>query len=227
MLDKVLLSEKVAEDIQRMIVENKIKPKDKIPNEMELASMLNVSRSTIREAIKILLSRNILEIKRGKGTYVCDNPGIATDPLGVAFMDEIHVILYLFETRLIFEPEIAALAAKRASEQNICLLTKVFTKMESDILHNLDHTESDMEFHNIIAKSTNNPILQRIVPIINDGIKVGYLKTKDIPQSGEIVIMHHKRILEAIINRDSDNAKFYMKEHIQNGMNQINQKSQQ
>ena len=119
MFDKVLLSEKVAANIKELIVKNQYKPGSKLPNEMELAGQLNVSRSTVREAIKILMSKNILVIKRGRGTYVCERPGVATDPLGVTFMNKKDLLLYLFETRLLIEPAISELAAIRATEKNL------------------------------------------------------------------------------------------------------------
>ncbi|MFZ5968569.1 MAG: FadR/GntR family transcriptional regulator [Bacillota bacterium] len=221
MFDKELLSQKIANNLKQLIVDNELKPGDKLPNEMDLAAKLNVSRSTIREAIKILVSMNILEIHRGKGTYVCEKPGLATDPLGVTFMKKKDLLLYLFETRLIIEPQMAALAAERASESNIKALEEAFHKIEEDVLRYRDHTESDMIFHNIIAKSTKNPIIRRIVPIINDSIKEGYLETKDIPESRDKVISAHRRILEAIKGKRPEDARKSMEEHIQDGMNQI------
>ena len=224
MFDKVLLSEKVAANIKELIVKNQYKPGSKLPNEMELAGQLNVSRSTVREAIKILMSKNILVIKRGRGTYVCERPGVATDPLGVTFMNKKDLLLYLFETRLLIEPAISELAAIRATEKNLEDLEGAFQKIVSFVNDGRNHTEADTHFHNIIAKSTQNPILQNILPIINDSIKEGYLETRDIPQSGDMVIKDHKNILQAIQKRNPSLAKNYMSEHIQNGIRQIENK---
>ncbi|AOT71255.1 FadR/GntR family transcriptional regulator [Geosporobacter ferrireducens] len=224
MFEKVLLSEKVANNIKKLIVDHELKPGDKLPNEIDLAEKLNVSRSTIREAIKILISMNILEIRRGKGTFVCEKPGIATDPLGVTFMNKKDLLLYLFETRLIIEPEMAALAAGRASEKNIRVLEEVFLKLKMDITEGRNHTKADITFHNIIAKSTQNPIIQRIVPIINDSIIEGYLETKDLPESNEKVLAYHEKVLDAIKNQDAEAARNYMREHIKQGMTQISMK---
>ncbi len=92
MYDKGILSQKVAEDIRQMILDKDLKPGDKLPNEIELTATINVSRSTIREAIKILVSTNVLEVKRGRGTFVTDNPGVSKDPLGVEFMEEENLL---------------------------------------------------------------------------------------------------------------------------------------
>ncbi len=224
MFDKVLLSEKIANNIKALIIDQKLQPGEKLPNEIELANQLNVSRSTIREAIKTLVSKNVLEIHRGKGTYVCERPGIATDPLGVTFMNKKDLLIYLFETRLIIEPEMAALAAQRATEKNIKALEDAFHILQEQILEGKDHTKFDIKFHNIIAKSTQNPIIRRIVPIINDSIIEGYQETKDIPESGEKVLRHHRRVLDAILEKNEALARQYMREHIQSGMEQILQK---
>jgi len=225
MFDRVLLSEKVSANIKNLIIDNQIQPGDKLPNEIDLAAQLNVSRSTIREAIKLLVSKNILEIRRGKGTYVCERPGIATDPLGVTFMNKKDLLLYLFEARLIIEPGIAEIAAIRSSEKNTKDLEEAFNKIEKNVREGKNHTDADLGFHNIIAKSTQNPILHRILPIINDSIKEGYLETKDIPESGEMVITDHRNILRAIKKKDHESAKKFMREHIIHGMEQISEKN--
>ena len=101
------LSNEVSNLIIEMIQDNKYEPGSKLPNEMELSEMFNVSRTTIREAIKSLASNNIVEIVRGKGTFVAEKPGLVNDPLGVSFIRDKNLILSLFETRLLIEPKVA------------------------------------------------------------------------------------------------------------------------
>ncbi len=224
MFDKVILSEKVAENIKKLIKDKKLQSGDKLPNEIELTKTLNVSRSTVREAIKTLVSKNILEVKRGKGTFVSNMPGLVKDPLGVSFMNKEDLLFYLFETRLIIEPEIAAISAERISDNQMIELEKAFIKMKEKIIMGEDHTEWDKKFHNIIAVSTGNPILQRIIPIIKDSITEGYMETKEIPESGEIVIKNHEKLLTAIKKKQRDTAREYMKDVILYGMNHIKAK---
>lgn len=224
MYDKTVLSEKIAHNITQMILEKELKPGDKLPNELELTKNLNVSRSTVREAIKILASTNILEIKRGKGTFVSKKPGVAKDPLGVTFMEQKDLILYLFETRLIIEPNIAALAAERAIDTDIIRMEEAFLRLKKDIKNYDNHTNSDIKFHNAIAKASHNPFINRIVPIINDCISKGYLETKDIPESGDEVIRYHEIILRAIKNKNIHEAKKAMNDHIMYGMNEVKKK---
>ena len=94
-------------------------------------------------------------------------------------------------------------------------------EIEKEILSNKDHTETDIQFHNIIAKSSQNPIINRILPIINEGISEGYRETKDISESGDTVLYHHKKILEAIKKGDSELARKCMTDHLIYGMEQI------
>lgn len=224
MFDKVILSEKIADRIKQMILEKELSPGDKLTSELALADELNVSRSTVREAIKLLASMNILEVRRGVGTFVSDSPGLTKDPFGVSFMDQEHMLRDLFELRRIIEPQIAALAAKRASTEDVLSLERAFEAIKYDIENGINHTESDIAFHNIIAHSSHNPIINRIVPIINDGILAGYDNTKDIPESLDIVLHHHENILNAIKNKDQEAAMTLMDEHLRYGTKQVNRK---
>ena len=220
MVDRILLSEKTAEKIKKLIIENKYQPGDKLPNEIELAETLNVGRSTIREAIKILISINIVEIKRGKGTFVCKNPGLIEDPFGVTFLNEKQLLQHLLETRLIFEPEIAALAARRATEEEIERLKENKITMEDNFKKGKTLLSDDVEFHRLIAKSTKNPVLQRIFPIINECISERYM-TDIIPSYDGSTSEYHQRIIDAIEQRDSEKAYAVMKRHIERAIEQI------
>lgn len=220
MFDKSILSEKVAENIRQMIIQKNLQPGDKLQNEIELTKDLNVSRSTLREAIKILVSTNVLEVRRGRGTFVTDNPGMTKDPLGIDFIEEKDLLSHFFEVRLLVEPQMAEFAAIRATDEEINSIRAAYEKVKEAINNGENHTEADIEFHNQIAKSTHNPILQRIVPIINDGIIGGYTKTKDVPESAEIVLTQHRKIMHAIEMRDKDLARRNMREHILYGLEQ-------
>lgn len=220
MYEKSILSEKVAQNIRQMIIDKNLEPGDKLQNELDLTKDLNVSRSTVREAIKILVSTNVLQVRRGTGTFVSANPGISKDPFGITFIEEKDLLSHFFEVRLIVEPQMAEIAAIRGTEEEISLIRKAYEHVRNAITSGLDHTEADIEFHNQIAKSTHNPILQRIVPIINDGIIGGYAKTKDIPEAAGTVLIQHRNIMHAIERRDFEMAKKYMHEHILFGLEQ-------
>lgn len=114
------LPQLVSEEIEKLIVLGEFKPGDRLPSEYELAQRLGVGRSTVREATKALVSRNILEVHRGNGTFVCEQTGLVQDPLGLRFQpDKKRLGLDLCEVRLMIEPEIAALAAQKATEEEL------------------------------------------------------------------------------------------------------------
>jgi len=117
---KQTLAEQVAEQILNDIVEKGLEIGAKIPNEFELAEEIGVGRGTIREAVKILVSREILTIRRGAGTFVSERQGLLDDPLGLSLLkDKTNLALDLLSVRLMLEPEIAALAAVNARPEQL------------------------------------------------------------------------------------------------------------
>ena len=110
------LPEQVADKISHLIIEHRLQNGDKLPNEFELAEKLNVSRGSVREAVKILVARNVLVLRRGKGTYIADNTGLIDDPFGFAYIeDQSRLAQELMEIRQQLEPWIAEEAAKKSN----------------------------------------------------------------------------------------------------------------
>lgn len=208
------LSEQVSNIILSYINEKKLKPNDKLPNELELAKMLGVSRSTIREAVKILISKNILYIKRGSGTYVLDKKCIVDDPLGLKTLsnDKIKLIYDLLEIRFMIEPNLAFSAAINATEKEIINLEKQCTKIEKIILNNENHMEEDIILHKMIAKCSKNKVIENLIPIINSSIYTLCDVTNRKLKEETIII--HREIVENIKKRDSYGAKYAMEIHL-------------
>ena len=135
-----MLADSTAQQIMTMIEEeNRFKVGDKLPNENDLALELGVSRSTLREAIKILTTNGILEIKRGRGTFVTSNTIISSQN----FSDIASGLDDLFEMRLMFEPDCAYLAAERATDEEIEIICYYGEKIEKKILSGEDRTEDE------------------------------------------------------------------------------------
>ena len=111
---KKLLGSQIEDSLMEYILNEPVAIGEKLPNEFELAEKFGVGRSTIREAVKSLVSKGVLEVRRGSGTYVVSTSSLEEDPLGLGrFEDKYHLALELFEVRLMLEPEIAALASMR------------------------------------------------------------------------------------------------------------------
>ena len=219
-----LMSAQVAEKLKRMITSGEYPPNSKFPNEPTLMEQLNVSRSTIREAIKILQSNNILEIRRGVGTFVVRIPGDAEDPFRFDSISEDRKVKDLMELRLLLEPGVARLASERATPEDIeelrihsARLVQLTAKYGSDAVARMTDTfaDADAAFHSAIYRCTRNEVLERMIPFVRTTLTESYMRrdyrvyharfhTKD----------GHARITDAIENHNPDLAEKITREHI-------------
>lgn len=215
-----LLPQRAADQIAEMIADRQLKAGDKLPNEFEMASQLNVGRGTIREAVKILVSRNVVEIRRGSGTFVCDNPGVLEDPFGFAFVeDKQKLALDLCEFRMVVEPEMAAMAAERATGEEIMRMEEAAQEVEELCLQNKDHMEKDIIFHELIARSTNNQVMPNIIPVIQSAIGL-FITVTDSSLKKETVETH-RMVMDAIKAHDPEAAKEAMMRHLESNRDGI------
>lgn len=213
------LPEQVAEQINQLIIERHLETGEKMPNEYELAQQLNVGRSTVRKAVKLLVARNVLIIRRGKGTFIADNTGMIDDPFGFAYMeDEERLVKELFCIRMQMEPWIAALAAENATEEDIVELRKMQLWVEQLIRAGKDHLPADQQFHVCIAQCSHNRVLPLLVPAVTYSVHLfGRMNQRSL---GEETIHTHAKIVEAIGAHDPKRAEQAMIEHLR-----VNQQS--
>lgn len=209
------LSKQVVDEILNMItVEKKFKIGDKLPNENELSTILNVSRTTLREAIKVLVSKGVVEIKRGKGTFVLKDE---IDNFTLGNLNNNHSDLKdLLEMRLILEPVTVYLATKRASEKELERIISYGEKIEEKIKKGEDRTKYEHLFHSAIAKASNNSFMQELIPIINKSINEGVILSKKHEKATELTIKDHRMIIDFMKNRNAQGAKSAMSIHIIN-----------
>ena len=208
------LPERTAEQISSLIVERQLTHEDKLPSEFELAEMLNVGRGTVREGVKLLVARNVLEIRRGKGTYIAQNPGEVPDPLGFAYYpDQFRLAMDLLEVRGQVEPWVARAAAERAREDDLKVLRETCSVVEQDILAERDHSEHDVQFHVAIAKCTQNLVVPKLIPIITYAVTLFVSLTESRLKTETLV--GHREILDAICDRDGERAAKEMAQHIE------------
>lgn len=216
------LSESVADDILAMItIDKKFNIGDKLPNENELSAELKVSRTTLREAIRILVAHNVLEIKRGKGTFVTNhnnfNENISLEELSTHKLD----IKDLYEMRLIFEPQTAYYAAKRATDKELERILYYGKLEEVKILNNEDRTEVERAFHKSIAKATHNEFMNKLMPILYKAIDNGVILSDENESILQNTLNDHRMIMEFLENRDAEGAKTAMKLHIIRAMRDL------
>lgn len=215
-----LLPQRVADQITEMIADRQLQAGDKLPNEFDMASQLNVGRGTIREAVKILVSRNVVEIRRGSGTFVCDNPGVLEDPFGFAFVeDKQKLALDLCEFRMVVEPEMAAMAAERATEEEIMKMEEAAREVEELCIQNKDHMQKDIIFHELIAQGTKNQVMPNIIPVIQSAIGL-FITVTDSSLKNETVETH-RMVMDAIKAHDPKAAKEAMMKHLESNRDGI------
>lgn len=207
------LAQIAAEDIIKLIKDNNLEPGDRLLNEYELAKLLNVGRGTVREAIRSLVSRNILEVRQGAGTFVSYKNGIPEDPLGLAFegTDE-GFALDMMEVRLMLEPEVAALAAMNATRQQVQAVLEQCQKVEDLIRENKPYRQEDALFHQRVAECSGNKVVEKLIPIINSSVQLNIGVTKDKYKMQTIT--EHRNIADAIAKRDFYKAKYSMITHL-------------
>lgn len=210
----VPLTEKVANKLIDFIIEKDLKAGQKLPNEMELSKLAGAGRSTVREAVKLLVSRNVLEVRQGAGTFVVgDRIGVGEDPLGFTFIkDKKKLVTDLLEIRVIIEPKIAGMAANYATEEDIAELDRLCVEIENRIFAEKDHVDLDILFHAQIAKCSQNLVAPTLMPIIQSSIPIFIDLTHKMLQRETVET--HRAIMEAIRNRDAVSAQDSMLLHL-------------
>ncbi len=222
-MEKKNLSRQVADSIYRMIaVTQELKPGQQLPGENILSEQLGVSRSTLREAIKSLVSQGVLTVYRGKGTYVSESMESF-----VSFgLDELDLkrsrVKDLFEARLLFEPELAALACSRATDDELNDILAAGREVERHIHSNQDRTEADQAFHKKIAIASHNRFMLQLLPIVHSAVSETILLNEKQEQLSEETRKDHAQIMNFLKARDPEGARAAMTIHLRNAMNLLN-----
>lgn len=219
--NEISLPWQVAETLkERILLKKEYKVGDKLPNEIILSEQLNISRTTLREAIRILVNENLLEIKRGKGTFVINDN---IDIYNLGNLNKVHTDLKdLLEVRLMVEPMAAYYAALRGTDKEIEKILSYGKEVELKILNNEDRNNEEQLFHNSIAIASHNSVLKELMPIINKSINKSVNLSKEFKKINELTIRDHQIIMDFIKNRNSEGAKSSMVVHIVNAMDVFN-----
>lgn len=211
------LYEQIVGQIEDSILKGALKPGDQLPAERELAHQFGVSRTAVREAVKALREKGLVEAHPGRGTFVTDGTShsirqtldwiLRTGPeKGAA-----HVV----EVREILEPEIAALAASRADEDAIASMREAVAVMDHARRDPEAFIEADLDFHLSLAEAAGNPLIlsliDSIVAVLREQ-RMRIFKVEGGPERGQY---HHKRILDAIEHHDPQAARDAMRAHLQ------------
>ncbi len=212
---KKSLAQRTADEIYNMIINEEIFTAGmQLPNEIDLSAQLGISRATLRESISILAAQGILEVHRGRGTFVAKDVH-ALRNVKVGDIDSQRIRLRdLYETRLLFEPEMAAFACLRATDVEINHILKLGAEVERVIKRGEDRTEIDQAFHQAIVQAAHNDFLLRLIPIVNRAIAESITFNPDDKVLAEHTLRDHALVMEFLKKRDATGAKHAMSIHI-------------
>ena len=203
---------------EEIVLEGRVPPGEKLPNELELSERLGVSRTTLREAIRTLSAQGVLEVRRGKGTFVSAQVG-ELDDFGFGDLGRVKGQLRdLFELRSIFEPSAARLACRRATEGELAEILTQGAEVERCIRAGEDRTQADRAFHSAIVRAAHNEFLVRLLPLIHRAVATATAKGAHGEQLAEDTLRDHALLLDFFRKRDEEGAACAMTIHMRHSM---------
>lgn len=212
----------VANQLFEEILKNgRYAPGDRLPGEIELSASLGVSRSTLREAIKILESRGVLRVRRGHGTFVAGVPEAVSEP-SVTDLDAVRVRLKdLLEFRLLVEPRMAYLACRRATSEEIEMIADLSARFADAVCGDSAAREEDRELHNAIISAAHNDLMLRFLLVIDSAIADVHIFA---PTNGPMLrnaLTDHAVLINMISRRDAVGAMYAMSVHIHHAIQDL------
>jgi len=210
------LYEQIVQQVEESITKGQLRPGDQLPAERELALRFGVSRTAVREAVKTLREKGLVEAYSGRGTFVTNGTSQAIrQSLDLMIrINQQEGSANLAELRQVLEPEIAGLAAPRIEEQLLSTMREAVAVMDRN-LHDPDaYVEADLDFHLALAEAAGNPLILSLLDSIVGLLREQRSRIFDVDGGPERGQFHHKRILAAIERRDPDAAREAMRAHL-------------
>jgi len=209
------LYEQIVQQVEESIQKGQLKPGDQLPPERELAEQFGVSRTAVREAVKALREKGLVEAYPGRGTFITDGTSYTIrQSLDRMMRSGNEGFAFLAEVRQILEPEIAALATTRADDEALEAMRKQVEIMDTAKEDPDAFIEADLDFHLALAEAAANPIILSLIDSIVGLLReqrMGIFQVEGGPERGQY---HHKKILQAVEHRDAAGAREAMKAHL-------------
>lgn len=210
------LYEQIVQQVEESIHKGAMKPGDQLPPERELAQQFGVSRTAVREAVKALREKGLVEAYPGRGTFITDGTSYSMRQSldRMLRVGQAEGSVLLAEVREILEPEIAGMAATRADAEDLASMREQVRIMDDARKDPDAFIEADLDFHLTLAEAAANPIILSLIDSIVGLLReqrMGIFQVEGGPERGQY---HHKKILEAIEHKDSVGAREAMKAHL-------------
>ncbi len=213
------LHEAVTEDVAKAIVSGSIAPGEFLPTEMGLAGQFEVSRTVIREAVKVLATKGLVEVLHGQGVRVLPRHAWnSLDPLVLRLRERDgglpELLRELLQVRRIVETEVAALAAEMASDEEITELRSLLARMDASVTDVDVYNTLDLQLHDRLATLTHNSLLPAMLRPVSDLLALGREITLRTHGNGALAQAHHREIVDAVARRDPAAARDAMARHL-------------
>ncbi|HUN34617.1 MAG TPA: FadR/GntR family transcriptional regulator [Trebonia sp.] len=212
------MSEVIVDQIRDLMRDGQLRPGDRLPPERELCERFGVSRVTMREALRMLESASLVEIRVGaRGGAFVTAPSSSRVGEGLADLLTLSVIgaADVTEVRMILEAGIVPLVCERATEEDLAALEKICERSEAALRAGEYSMDMSLEFHTAVAQATHNPALVMLVESFRGPILMSLQQAKDAaPEMGTLGTKEHEEFIEAVRRRDADEASRIMREHL-------------
>lgn len=210
------LYEQIVQQIEDSILRGELTEGSQLPAERELAEQFGVSRTAVREAIKALQEKGLVDAFPGRGTFVTSGTSnsMRRSLDRIIKTSEQNGWSYLVEVREILEPEIAALAATRADAEDITAMHLCVEKMDKAVRDSEAFIEADLDFHLALAEAAANPIVLSLIDSIIGLLREQRLRISLVEGGPERGQRYHRSILEAIERHDAHAARAAMQAHL-------------
>lgn len=211
------LSDQVAAQLQTLIAEQALKPGDKLPSERELCDLLGVSRTVIREAVRSMAARGLLQVRRGGGMIVrAPDSMLAAEMMSVMVRAGSGAVQFsqVQEVRRVLEVEIAGLAAARRTPDDLAQMQAHLEAMQQQAGDPVQWAAADVAFHAAIAAATHNPLYPLLLGTIADLLMEVRLTGSRLSDTPERAYRYHMAILERIAAGDPPGARAAMLDHL-------------
>jgi len=219
-----LLPERIAERLVSLIAERKLCPGDKLPSERDLAAMMQVSRPSLREALRALDMMKFVEIRHGSGTFVASlKPERLIEHFDFVFYLDDSTFVQALEARAMLEPSLAAAAAQTATEAELAAITTCMERAAKSVHDPKLFIDADLELHQLITAAVHNQIIARFMGTL---CRLGFasrMRTVALKGVREQSLQDHQAIVDALLHRDPDAAACSMRQHINNISQSLNE----
>ena len=212
------MSEVIVEKIRELMREGHLKPGDRLPPERDLCERFGVSRVTMREALRMLESAGLVDIRVGaRGGAFVTAPSSNRVGEGLADLLTLAVISAadVTEVRLILEVGIVPLVCERATEEDLAALEAICERSEEALRKGEYSMGMSLEFHTAVARATHNPALEMLVESFRGPILMSLEEAREVaPEMGALGTKEHEQFIEAVRRRDAGEASRIMREHL-------------